>query len=123
MPRFARPTKPVCALCGVDDDVETVHLGDGVWQHICRGRHHDESRVWNESTAQGVDALQLDGLAYEWGLYDDLPRCVVADEPMVEYGIVEHRYRLLNPVRYGALTRTPSSVPGTTRRRRSSPAR
>src|SRR4051812_2907140 len=31
----------------------------------------------------------------ELGLFDDLPRCLVAGEPFVEYGVIEYRYRVL----------------------------
>jgi hypothetical protein len=103
MTKFKKPAKPVCALCGLDDDVTTVHLGDGVWQHVCTGRAHPEPRVWEESTSGGVDDLALEGLASEWGLYDDLPKCLVPGEPLVEYGVVEYRYKQFNPVRYAAL--------------------
>ena len=101
---FKKPPKPVCALCGVDDDVTTVHLGDGAWRHVCNGSGHSEPRIWEEEVvSSGVDDLALEGLAQEWGLYDDLPKCVITGEPFVEYGIVEYRYKQLNPARYAAL--------------------
>jgi hypothetical protein len=95
-----RPAKPVCSLCGIDDEVTTLFLGDGVYQHTCTGRWHAEPRVWVETGDSGIDDLALEGYTLEWGLYDDLPRCLLHGEPFVEYGIVEHRYKLLNPARY-----------------------
>ncbi len=83
--------------------MSTVHLGDGVWQHVCVGDGHADARIWEEVIGGGLDDLALEGLAYEWGLYDDLPKCLVAGEPLVEYGVVEYRYRNLNPGRYAAL--------------------
>src|SRR5262249_53154673 len=51
----------------------------------------------------GVDDLALEGVTAEWGLYDDLPKCLVHGEPYVEYGVVEYRYSQLNPTRYAFL--------------------
>ena len=48
----------------------------------------------------GLTDLELTGLTEEWGLYHDLPKCLVKGDPLVEYGVVEHRYLLLNPTRY-----------------------
>lgn len=99
------PAKPVCALCGTDDGVTTLRLGEGVWEHTCRSTDgHPQSRTWQEDHS-GVDELGLEGLAQEWGLYDDLPLCLLAGDPFVEYGIVEHRYRSANPSRYAFLLR------------------
>jgi hypothetical protein len=99
-----RPKRSVCSLCVLNDDaITTLHLGDGVWQHTCRGPGHTEPRVWQEESEAGVDELALEGLTLEWRLYDDLPKCLVPGEGFVEYGVVEHRYKLLNPSRYSFL--------------------
>ena len=100
MAKLRRPPKPLSALCVLDDYVTSVHLGEGAWEHTSAGPKHDGPRVWPEVVDSGVDPLALEGLTQEWGLYDDLPKCVVAGEPLVEYGVVEHRYRDLNPNRY-----------------------
>jgi hypothetical protein len=100
---WKQPPRPICALCGYDDYVQSAHLGDGLWEHRCSGPQHVDARTWQETVGGSVDELALEGLAQEWGLYDDLPRCLVPGEPMVEYGVVEHRYKELNPACYRAL--------------------
>jgi hypothetical protein len=42
--------------------------------------------------------------AGDLGLYDDLLLCLVPGDPWVEYGVVEHRYKLLRPEIYEALS-------------------
>lgn len=97
---MVRPQAPftmVCPLCGHDDGVVREAVGPGVWRYTCSGgRSHSDPMVW-ERDAAGAELPQWGGITAELGLYDDLPLCLIAGEPFVEYGIVEHRYSELRP--------------------------
>lgn len=79
-------------------------LGPGLWALTCPGGGHEPYR-WEATAADRTDEAGASGLAAEMGLYDDLPRCLVAGEPFVEYGVVEHRYSELRPRVYEDLLR------------------
>lgn len=92
------PAMEPCPLCGDDEDVVAVDLGGGLLEYPCqRTRHDGGAFVWTRVSAQlgapDRDAREGTGLAAELGMYDDLPQCLIAGEPWVEYGIVERRYR------------------------------
>jgi hypothetical protein len=97
------PERRVCALCGHDDEVAIMPSPDGgSWQYTCPpGPHHAELHVW--TVAEPTTFIGRDGVTAEFGLYDDLPALVVSGEPWVEYGLVEHRYKLAHPQTYNAL--------------------
>jgi hypothetical protein len=50
-----------------------------------------------------MDEPAMEGKAADLGLYEDLPLCLIANEPFVEYGIVEHRYSEMRPAVYQRL--------------------
>jgi hypothetical protein len=110
----------VCPLCGHDDEVVREPVAPGIWRYTCTGgRSHSDPIVW-ERDAVGAELPQWGGITAELGLYDDLPFCLTAREPFVEYGIVEHRYAELRPEvfrqlveRYGRTRIAPASFTAT----------
>ena len=46
------------------------------------------------------DAADSRGIGVELGVYDDVFRCLAPDEPWLEHGIVEYRYKELCPTAY-----------------------
>ena len=101
-----RPARQVCPLCGSDDAIEVETLAPGAWRYTCGNeRRHGARGPWSwigrEVSSPEEDVVE--GKAAELGLYDDLPRCLVAGEPFVEYGIVEYRYSKLRPSTYKRL--------------------
>jgi hypothetical protein len=88
------PKHQVCPLCGHDDDVSTMPLpGGDQWQYSCTD--HTEPYVWIVKAEPRLS--ERNGITAELGLYDDLPRCLMPDEPFVEHGVIEYRYKLLRP--------------------------
>jgi hypothetical protein len=91
----------VCPLCADADDVEMLPLDAGAIEYTCTrtGRHPGHSPyVWvghREGSALLEDGRE--GPAFELGMLDDLLACVPADDPWLEYGIVERRYRDYQP--------------------------
>jgi hypothetical protein len=89
----------VCPDCAHDDDVSVLVAPAGdEWIYTCRYAGHRTPVDWTKKRVAEVEAA--DGIMAELGLYEDLPRCLVSGEPWVEYGIVEHRYKLLRPEVY-----------------------
>lgn len=96
------PSSQICAICVHDDDVTHAKLAPGIYEYTCTGRYHDAPRVW-EVDATGATFPAWEGVMGELGLYEDLPRCLVAGEPFVEYGVVEHRYSTQFPKGFAAV--------------------
>jgi len=100
------PAMPMCPLCVLDQDhLTTTYAGDGVWMHSCDNpaMHPDAPFIWQETPGGHLDDLEYGGLSDEWGVYEDLRECFTAGEPFLEYGIVEYRYKHVNPSRYAFL--------------------
>jgi hypothetical protein len=55
-----------------------------------RGRHRASAEA------------RYSGIAAELGVYDDVFLCLSPGEPLLEHGIVEHRYKELCPTAYSA---------------------
>ena len=91
---MAIPPPQVCPLDGYDDDVTVMPNPEGGWLFSCSA--HDEVYSW-VVPEHNASFLGRDGITAELGLYDDLPTCVLDNEPWVEYGIVEFRYMHLRP--------------------------
>lgn len=101
------PMMEVCPLCGDDYDVapDAVPSGDagvGLRPFRCSHRSHGpDGYVWLAAplglSGKGSSGGAELGLAEELGLYEILPALLVADEPWVEYGIVERRLREAEP--------------------------
>ncbi len=93
------PPSQVCPLCADDDQLSALPGEPGTWMFTCTGtRGHETPYSWPvkvESTVEGRE-----GITEELGVYDDLLLCVHSDEPWVEHGVVEHRYKLLKPAVY-----------------------
>lgn len=91
----------VCAICGTSDDVEEEQTPDGATLLTCDGGGH-EPRTWAKYE-EPVGLPARDGLGEELGIYEDLPALLSQDEPVVEYGVVEHRNALAHPEEYRVL--------------------
>jgi len=111
------PPKQICQLCAFGDDHIAVSLTpDGTsWLFACSSPEHPTPHTWSSKIERYTPAR--DGICEELGLYDDLEQCVTPGAPWVEYGIVEHRYRLRRPDiyfgqlldRYGHRAKAPKS--------------
>jgi hypothetical protein len=87
-------------------------LGPGIWRYVCsRAKNHPGSKpyVWEATDREVIRVDEVGAVATELGLAKDLLACMSAGEPWVEYGVIEHRYRLAKPdtfhtlvERYGA---------------------
>src|SRR5712691_6250076 len=92
------PSKQLCPLCGLDDEVKVVGIRDGKWLFVCsRTNKHSEPYEWTSSDLAPSEDDAEPGIMDNFGLFDDLPHCLEEGEPFAEYGIVEHRYRTLRP--------------------------
>lgn len=97
----------VCPLCADADDVDLIPLDAGAIEYVCRRvRSHPggEAYVW-AAQRESATAMQdsEEGPASELGMLDDLLACVPGDEPWLEYGIVERRYRDRSPDAFAEL--------------------
>lgn len=95
----------VCPLCGIDDEVVREREGDGVVRFTCvadTNRHPYEWRVRGGRQDFGVPS---DGVGAELGVYDTLVSVFEPEAPLVEYGVVEHRFALADPNTYRELVR------------------
>ncbi|MFG1928746.1 hypothetical protein [Cryptosporangium sp. NPDC048952] len=96
----------VCPFCTDVDGVERTPLGPGIWSYTCsRSRNHPGSApyTWEGTTQEAITPDAIGGLAAELSLATDLLACLRPGESWVEYGVVEHRYRLLRPDNYQVL--------------------
>lgn len=91
----------VCPRCAEADDIEESVSPDGVTQLTCSNGTH-ELYTWAKYV-EPVGRPARDGIGEELGIYDDLPALLRPDEPVVEYGVVEHRYALAHPAEYRQL--------------------
>lgn len=97
----------VCPFCADADAVSRIPIGDGLWRYTCsyvRKHVQPAPYSWDGSDDERLaEDSGGTGLAEELGLYDDLLCCLVAGEPWIEYGIVEHRLGQLQPKTYAEL--------------------
>lgn len=91
----------VCPRCVETDDIESHTTPDGVTMLTCNSRQHEAFTWAKYEEPAGLPAR--DGLGEELGIYDHLPPLVSATEPVVEYGVVEHRYAAAHPDEYATL--------------------
>ncbi len=68
----------------------------GGWQYSCLA--HDPPYAWTVTAQPSLPARE--GIASELGLYEDLPRYLLAGEPWVEYGVIEYRFGRARPDDY-----------------------
>ena len=97
------PAHQICPLCGRDDLVAVEPIADGVWRYTCPNTSKHAPYSWTGTATSGMDETATENKAEELGLYQDLPHCLVAGEPFVEYGVVERRFALLCPEVYTRL--------------------
>lgn len=91
----------VCPRCAETDDIERSTTPDAVTLLTCHNPRHAPF-TWPEYVEpEGTQGRE--GLGEELGIYEDLPATLRADEPVVEYGILEYRYALAHPSEYGQL--------------------
>ncbi len=97
-----RPARQVCPLCATDE-LQYEPLGDHLWLLRCPTCHDDEGTSWSWQCDLKAQVEIPNSLMAELGLFEDLPRCLHAGDPWVEHGVVEDRYRRLNPTAYDEL--------------------
>jgi hypothetical protein len=100
------PSKQVCPLCLRDDTVTPLGVKEGRWLFRCsNSRRHPKQPTyeWTSTDAAVLDDDSDPGVMEEFDLFSDLPHCLAAGEPFVEYGIVEFRYKALRPQTYRAI--------------------
>lgn len=93
-----------CPACFSADEVTQVRSIDGLWTFTCDyGSKHPDGlpRVWDASNE--VDVAEDDVRQSLSPYLSPLRACVLPDEPYVEYGIVEWRFRTLAPVLFAGL--------------------
>jgi hypothetical protein len=102
----SHPTTITCNECFYADDVTCeVNYLTGQWDYQCSSKAHGESpHIWSvDPPKAGNYAAPRDGEMADLGVYDDLLLCVHADDPWLEYGVVEDRYRRQRPDTYASL--------------------
>jgi hypothetical protein len=101
------PSKQVCPLCGTDDRVEVIGMREGKWLFRCaREKKHLVPYSWSSSDLAPDENASEPGVMEEFGLFDDLPHCLEKGAGFVEYGMVEHRFRMLRPDTFATLVKT-----------------
>lgn len=93
-----------CDLCFLADDVLVAKVG-AEWVYTCT--NHDPAHTWSTPApvptkpkqAKASQSEALKGL----GVHDDLLACIHSDDPWLEYGVIEQRYRLMSPDTYEQL--------------------
>jgi len=101
------PTTRTCDACFLADyvtDFKANHL-TGLWYYQCFNPVHGESpHRWTVTPPKAApSAAPQDGELARLGVYEDLPLCIHPDDPWLEYGVVEDRYRRLRPGPYAEL--------------------
>lgn len=91
----------ICPRCAEDEYLRLTIDVDGSELLSCDNAAH-EPYTW-KAHVDGPGKPARDGLGEELGLYDDLLELLVPGEPIVEYGIVEHRYACAHPNEYAVL--------------------
>ncbi len=100
------PSFPMCPLCVLDQDhLVTTYVGDGVWLHTCNNPdvHDKQPYSWQDTPEGRLNDFEYGGYTEEWGVYDDLRECLRDTTQFLEYGVIEHLYKLRNPQRYAFL--------------------
>ena len=85
-------------------DFKANHL-TGLWDYQCLNPEHGDSpHRWTVTPPKDApSAVPQDGELARLGVYDDLLLCFHPSDPWLEYGVVEDRYRRLQPATYAAL--------------------
>ena len=97
MPRQACPT------CSYDDSIIEFLDDDGK-----QVLHWEDCEYSWTPTVRANGRSNLDarsGIGEEWGVYDGLIQCIDNSDQWLEYGIIEHRYKLAHPTTYAQMVR------------------
>lgn len=98
-------SRQVCQLCGYDDDVVEFVDDEDPDQVVlmCEGPSCGRYTWRPTKRPSARDQTQRTGIGEQLGVYDDLLVCVGDSREWLEYGIIEHRYKQLNPAAYAAM--------------------
>ena len=91
----------VCPRCAEAEDITESMSPDGVPLLSCRNPKHEPYTWAKYLEPEGISGRE--GLGEELGVYEDLPAVLRRDEPVIEYGVLEHRYAKENPAAYKQL--------------------
>ena len=103
-----QPPRRICGPCGLEDDVSAVVDPSGTeWIYTCTN-HSPEPYSWvvpipttRKSGSSGSGGgVKNEGITARLNVYDDLLACIHPGEPWLEYGIIEHRYKVVAPETY-----------------------
>src|SRR3546814_21172800 len=96
------PMRQVCQTCRDGDEFVDIEIeGPGLWRYSCSSpAHGDSSYSWLSTGRSPLDGAGHDGLSEQLGVYDALLRCFSAEEPYIEYGVIEPRHAVANPGEY-----------------------
>lgn len=87
--------------------VTMVDLGAGLTEYRCSAPVHATHYVWTRLRTRfaplPADSSEGSGLAAELGMYETLPELIAGDEPWIEYGILERRFREEHPGAFAAV--------------------
>lgn len=101
---MSHPPSRVCPLCASQDSFDLpTPLPEGGWQFVCRGSH--EVYVFDVNEDNKVSPYP-EGLAADLGLYDSLRALIVAEDELVEYGVVEHKFGTRHAKEYARIIDT-----------------
>jgi len=92
-----------CPKCFSSDDVTYESLPDDVLQYRC-GRSHDGSgpHTWLRAKSELAAAIDESPEGVTDELLEPFSQCVVAGEPLTEYGVIEYRFSLAYPELFAA---------------------
>jgi hypothetical protein len=95
-----------CASCFRAEDVtaETDYLTQE-WVYTCNGNDHGgQTFVWRKPVPITTNAkVQRDGYFADLGVHETLMTLIHEDDPWLEYGVVEDRFRRKDPALYAKL--------------------
>ena len=96
--------REICPRCGVDDDV-TFEPGEAdAPVFVCSSSRHEDPFEWPARDDDLATALAgRVGFAEELNLYEYLMTLFDPSQPLVEYGVVEHRFAAAFPTEYRAV--------------------
>jgi hypothetical protein len=97
---MAAPALQVCPLCGHQDFVDQLQVGDE-WIQTCDNKKEHVPFEWRPTvpvSAKGGD-YRVD-ILNQRGIYDDLLGCMTNAHGFVEYGVIEYWFSQEAPANY-----------------------
>ena len=88
-------------MCAHDDTVIGFLNDDGEQVLYCEDC--DYSWTPTQRSKGRSNLVSRSGIGEEWGVYDALIACVDNSDQWLEYGIIEHRYKLAHPSTYAQM--------------------